>query len=300
MDILSVFCDIDDFCSRFAPVWRPHRVATAGQKRPRASRLALSEVLAILVLFPGLHYRTFQPFYLPHVCTPLGTDFPGLPSYSRFVALIPSPLLPLWGYLQTRQGQPTGIPFIDSLPIRVCHNRRIHAHRGFDGFAQRGRSSVDWFYGFQWHLVINDQGERLGLCLTSGHVDDRRPVAQWVPQLWGKRFGDRGHLSQRLFDELWAQGLPLITKLKKKMKNKRMPMVDKLWLRKRSLIECVNDQRKNISQMEHTRHRRVVHGWVNLIAAVVAYTFQPKKPALDWDTVDLQPQQQQLLAAAIL
>ena len=115
-------------------------------------------------------------------------------------------------------------------------------------------------------------------------------MVKWVRQLWGKRFGDRGYLSQRLFDELWAQGLPLITKLKKKMKNKRMPMVDKLLLRKRALIECVNDQRKNISQIEHTRHRSVVHGWVNLIAAVGAYTFQPKKPALDWDTVDLQPQ----------
>ena len=299
MDILSVFCDIDDFCSRFEPVWRPHRVATAGKKRPRASSLALSEVLAILVLFHGLHYRTFQHFYLHHVCTHLRTDFPGLPSYSRFVELIPSTLIPLCGYLQTRQGQPTGIQFIDSLPIRVCHNRRIHSHRVFDGFAQRGRSSVDWFYGFKWHLVINDKGELLGICLTSGNVDDRRPVAKLVRQLWGKRFGDRGYISQRLFDELWAQGLPLITKLKKK-KNKLMPMVDKLLLRKRSLIECVNDQRKNISQIEHTRHRSVVNGVVNLIAAVVAYTFQPKKPALDWDTVDLQPQQQQLLAAAIL
>ena len=299
MEILSGFCDIDDFCSRFEPVWRPHRVATAGKKRPRASSLALSEVLAILVLFHGLHYRTFKHFYLHHVCTHLRTDFPGLPSYSRFVELIPSTLIPLCGYLQTRQGQPTGIQFIDSLPIRVCHNRRIHSHRVFDGFAQRGRSSVDWFYGFKWHLVINDKGELLGLCLTSGHVDDRRPVAKLVRQLWGKRFGDRGYISQRLFDELWAQGLPLITKLKKK-KNKLMPMVDKLLLRKRSLIECVNDQRKNISQIEHTRHRSVVNGVVNLIAAVVAYTFQPKKPALDWDTVDLQPQQQQLWAAAIL
>jgi hypothetical protein len=249
MDILSVFCDIDDFCSRFEPVWRQHLVATAGKKRHRTSSLALSEVMAILVLFHGLHYRTFKHFYLHHLCTHLRTDFPGLPSYSRFVELIPSTLIPLCGYLQTRKGQPTGIQFIDSLPIRVCHNRRIHSHRVFDGFAQRGRSSVDWFYGFKLHLVINDKGELLGIGLTSGNVDDRRPVAKLVRQLWGKRFGDRGYISQRLFDELWAQGLPLITKLKKKMKNKLMPMVDKLLLRKRALIECVNDQLKNISQI---------------------------------------------------
>jgi hypothetical protein len=300
MDILAIFCDIDDFCSRFAPVWHQHLVATAGKKRHRTSSLALSEVMTILVLFHGLHYRTFKHFYLQYVCPYLHTDFPGLPSYSRFVELIPSSLLPLCAYLQTRKGQPTGIQFIDSLPIRVCHNRRIHSHRVLDGFAQRGKSSMGWFYGFKLHLVINDRGELLGLCLTPGNVDDRRPVARLVRPLWGKLFGDRGYISQKVFDELWAQGLQLITKLKRKMKNKLIPILDKILLRKRALIECVHDQLKNISQIEHTRHRSVVNGFVNMIAAVVAYTFQPKKPALDWDMTDLQPEQQTCLIAALL
>ena len=300
MDMLSVFCGIDDFCSRFEPVRRRHVLATAGKKRYRTNSLALSEIMTILVLFHGLHYRTFKHFYWQYVRTHLRTDGPGLPSYRRFVELIPSTLIPLCGYVQTRKGQPTGIQFIDSLPIRVCHNRRIHSQRVFDGFAQRGRSSVDWFSGFQLHLLINDKGALLGVCLTSGNGDDRRPVAKLVQRLWGKLLGDRGYSSRKLFDELWAQGLQLITKLKKPMKNKLMPMLDKLLLRKRALIECVNDQLKNISQIEHTRRRSVVNGLVNLIAAVAAYTFQPKKPALDWDTVDLQPEQQQLLAAALL
>src|SRR3954469_10164930 len=126
------------------------------------------------------------------------------------------------------------------------------------------------------------------------------PWPSWCDSCGASGLGIVATSARGCLTELWAQGLPLITKLKKKMKNKRMPMVDKLLLRQRSLIECVNDQRKNISQMEHTRHRSVVNGWVNLIAAAVAYTFQPKKPALDWDTGDLQPQQQQLWAAAIL
>jgi Transposase DDE domain len=299
MDILSVFCDIDDFCSRFEPAWHQHLIAS-GQKRQRASSLALSEVMAILVLCHGLHYRTFKHFYLHYVCIHLRSDFPGLPSYSRFVELIPSTLVPLCSYVQSRRGQPTGIQFIDSLPIRVCHNRRIHSHRVFDGFARRGKSSMGWFYGFKLHLVINDQGELLGMALTSGNSDDRRPLARLVRQLWGKLFGDRGYISQKLFDELWAQGLQLVTKLKRKMKNKLMPILDKILLRKRALIECVNDQLKNISQIEHTRHRSVANGFVNIIAAVVAYTFQPKKPALDWDIADLQAEQQTLLAATIL
>ncbi len=300
MDILSIFCDIDDFCSRFEPVWRQHLVAPASQKRKRASSLALSEVMTILVLFQGLHYRTFKHFYLHHVRPHLRADFPGLPSYSRFVELIPTTLVPLCSYVQTRKGQSTGLQFIDSLPIRVCHNRRIHSHRVFDGFAQRGKSSMGWFYGFKLHLVINDLGELLGFCLTPGNADDRRPVAKLVQELWGKLFGDRGYLSQKLFDELWAQGLQLITKVKRGMKNKLMPLLDKLLLRKRALIECVNDQLKNVSQIEHTRHRSAVNGFVNMIAAVVAYTFQPRKPALDWESVDLPPEQQQLLAAALV
>jgi Transposase DDE domain len=220
-----------------------------------------------------------------------------LPSYSRFVGLIPTALLPLFAYLQTRRGSCTGIQFIDSLPIRVCHNRRIYSHKGFAELAQRGKSSMGWFYGFKLHLVINEQGEVLGFTLTPGQVDDRQPVPQLVRTLWGKLFGDRGYISQKLFEQLWAEGLQLITKLKRNMKNKLMPMLDKLLLRKRALIECVNDQLKNSSQIEHTRHRSAVNGMVNILAAVAAYTFQPKKPALDLWTRQGSTGQQLLLTS---
>ena len=300
MDIVSVFCDVDDFCSRFEPAWRQRQIASGDRKRCRAGSLALSEVMTILVLFHGLHYRTFKHFYLKHVRVYLCADFPGLPSYSRFVELIPAVLVPLCAYVRTRQGQPTGLQFIDSLPIRVCHNRRIRSHRVFDGLAQRGKSSVDWFYGFKLHLVINERGEILHCCLTPGNVDDRQPVTKLVQKLWGKLFGDRGYIDQKLFDELWGQGLQLITKLKKNMKNKLMPVVDKLLLRKRALIECVNGQLKNISQIEHTRHRSALNGFVNMIAAVVAYTFQPNKPSLAQFTAEGPINKQQLLAATLV
>ena len=224
-------------------------------------------------------------------------EFPTLPSYTRFVELIPITLLPLCAYLQTRKGQPTGLQFIDSLPIRVCHNRRIASHRVFAGLAQRGKGSMGWFYGFKLHLVINEQGEVLGVTLTPGQVDDRRPVRKLVRELWGKLFGDRGYLSQELFEQLWGQGLQLITKLKRNMKNRLMPLLDKVLLRKRALIECVNDQLKNISQIEHTRHRSATNGIVNIVAAVVAYTFQPKKPALDLSAAPANQDQQLLLVA---
>jgi transposase len=281
MDIVTIFCDIDDFCHSLFAREQPQLPAHSGPKKRRASSLSLSEVMTILVWFHASHYRTFKHYYLDSVLPSKRAEFPGLPSYTRFVELIPWTLLPLCAYLQTRKGQTTGIQFIDSLPIRVCHNRRIGSHKVFAGLAQRGKSSMGWFYGFKLHLVINEQGELLAFALTPGNRDDRRPVKKLVRQLWGKLFGDRGYLSQELFEQLWAQGLQLVTKVRRNMKNKLMPLFDKLLLRQRALIECVNDQLKNISQIEHTRHRSPINGIINMITALVAYTFQPKKPALD-------------------
>jgi hypothetical protein len=300
MDILPIFCDIDDFCHHLLAAQCPQLAARSSPKKQHPWCLTLSEVMTILVFFQVSHYRTFKHFYLDHMLRQRRGDFPTLPSYTRFVELIPMTLLPLCAYLQTRKGQPTGIQFIDSLPIRVCHNRRIHSHKVFAGLAQRGKGSMGWFYGFKLHLVINEQGELLGLTLTPGNVDDRRPVRKLVRQLWGKLFGDRGYISQELFEQLWSEGLQLITKLKRNMKNKLMPLWDKLLLRKRALIECVNDQLKNMSQIEHTRHRSATNGIVNVLAAVVAYTFQPKKPALDLFTTSQRADEQQILIAATI
>jgi len=297
MDILTIFCDIDEFCCSLLAAGHLALAAPCGPKRFRSCSLSLSEVMTILVWFHTSHYRTFKHFYLDQMLAQRRAEFPGLPSYTRFIELVPLALLPLCAYVQTRKGQSTGIQFIDSLPIRVCHNRRIHSHEVFAGLAQRGKGSMGWFYGLKLHLIINEQGELLGLTLTPGNTDDRRPVAKLVRPLWGKLFGDRGYISQELFEQLWAEGLQLITKLKRNMKNKLMPVLDKLLLRKRALIECVNDQLKNISQIEHTRHRSVANGIVNILSAVVAYTFQPKKPALDLSTTAENPAQQLLLAA---
>jgi hypothetical protein len=162
----------------------------------------------------------------------------------------------------------------------VCHNRRIAAHKVFAGWARRGKTSMGWFYGFKLHLIVNDVGELLAFCLTPGHVDDRQPVPALTKSLVGQLFGDRGYISQALHDLLFPQGLELLTKIRKNMKNRLMRWWDKLLLRKRALIETINDQLKNISQIEHTRHRSVTGFMVNLVAGLIAYSYQPKKPSL--------------------
>lgn len=283
MDILPVFCDIDDFCLLFEPAWQRQQVAdTEGVRhRNRASSLALSEVMTIIVLFHASGYRNFKTFYTEFVCKHLVWAFPKLTSYTRFVELMPSALVPLCCYLHQRRGQCSGISFIDSTTIAVCHNRRIHSHKVFRDVARRGKNSVDWFFGFKLHLVINDCGELLALRLTPGNCDDRVPVPVLARDLFGKLFGDKGYISQKLFESLFAKDVQLVTKLKRNMRNKLLPMFDKIMTRKRAIIESVNDQLKNISQIEHTRHRSVANFFVNLMAGLVAYTFREKKPSLN-------------------
>lgn len=293
-DILPLFTALDDFCLSFEPPVKTALLASGMVKRQRQSNLCLSEVLTIIVCFHSSGYRTFKDYYTKFVCPQWRSEFPHLVSYNRFVELMPAALLPLCAFLHTRKGKSLGIAFVDATSIVVCHNRRIASHKVFRHFAQRGKTSVDWFYGFKLHLVINDQGELLGFYLTPGNVDDRVPVPQLVKGLTGKLFGDKGYISQKLQELLAGQGLELITKLKKGMKEKLLSVWDKLMLRKRALIETVNDQLKNICQIEHTRHRSPVNFLVNLIAGLIAYTYREKLPSLNLRVKELA-----LLPAAI-
>jgi hypothetical protein len=281
MSLEELFCDVDDFCRRFLPDWHRQQLQHGERNRLRGCRLALSELMTILIHFHQSHDRDFKAYYLFQICQHLADAFPNRLSYNRLVAVIPTVLVPLCVYLQTRKGQATGMAFIDATSLVVCHNRRIYSHKVFKKIARRGKTSVGWFYGFKLHLVVNDCGELLAFQLTPGNVDDRKPVPRLAKGLTGKLFGDRGYISQKLFEVLLEQDLQLITKLRKGMQNKLLPLVDKLLLRKRALIETINDQLKNISQIEHTRHRSVVNWMVNLLAGLVAYTHQPKKPSLN-------------------
>jgi len=279
VDILPLFCDIDDFCLLFEPLWQERLLET--RQRNRASTLCLSEVMTIITLFHASSYRNFKAYYTEQVLKQYVWAFPRLVSYQRFVELMPSALVPLCGYLQSRKGRCSGISFVDSTSLKVCHNRRIHSHKVFAGCARRGKTSVDWFFGFKLHLVINDCGELLSLRLTPGNTDDRRPVPELVKGLFGKLFGDRGYVSQPLFEALYDDGVQLITRLKVRMRNRLMPLLDKIILRKRAIIESVMDQLKNISQIEHSRHRSVANCFVNLLGGLIAYTWREKKPSLN-------------------
>lgn len=282
MSLLELFVRVDDFCQVFLPFWERKLMEDGSKKRQRPGQLSVSEIMTIIIYFHQSHYRNFKAYYTEHVCQHLRGEFPKLVSYERFVSLMSSVLGPLSAYLQSLYGGCHGLSFIDSTALLVCDNHRIHNHKVFAEFAQRGKGSMGWFYGFKLHLVINDCGELLACQITPGNLDDRKPVPTLCKRLFGKLIADRGYVSQPLFEQLMETfGVQLITKLRKNMKNRLLPLMDKLLLRKRAIIESVVDQLKNISQIEHTRHRSPINCFINIIAGLIAYCHQPKKPSLN-------------------
>lgn len=290
--LLELFVHVDDFCQSFMPVFEQHLLSSGKIKRQRERSLSVSEVMTILIHFHQSHYRNFKAYYCEHVLLHLRSEFPGLVSYTRFVEFMPSVLFPLCTYFQqTCLGDCTGVSFIDSTSLDVCLNQRIASHKVFAGLAKRGKTSTGWFFGFKLHLVINDRGELLSVCLTPGNVDDRKPAPKLLRKLFGKVFGDKGYISQPLRELLFQTfGIQLVTKLKSNAKN-RLPtsFMDRILLRKRAIVESVIDQLKNISQIEHSRHRSLTNFLVNLLCGLIAYAHQPKKPSLGRQTLACLP-----------
>ncbi len=284
LSLEELFCSVDDFCQHFEPQWERQLLGHGLQQRKRERSLTLSEMMTILIGFHQSCYRNFKIYYQQKVQTEWSAEFPKLVSYNRFIEWVPSTLIPLCAYLRSCFGTCRGISFMDSTGLKVCHNRRIPQHKVFKNLAARGKTSVDWFFGFKLHLVVNDQGELLNVILTPGNTDDRTPVPQLLQQLFGKVFADKGYVSQKLAKQLLeTAGIQLITKLKRTMKQRLMSLTDRLLLRKRSIIETIIDQLKNISQVEHSRHRSPVNCFVNIICGLIAYCHQPKKPAIAMD-----------------
>lgn len=280
----DLFCSVDDFCKRFEPRWKQQLLGSGIKRRNRLRGLSLSEIMTILIAFHQSCYRNFKTYYQEKVQIEWAGAFPGLVSYQRFIEWVPETLVPMCAYLRSCFGSCSGISFMDSTALSVCHNRRIERNKVFENIAERGRTSVDWFFGFKLHLVVNERGELLNIILTPGNIDDRKPVPQLLQQLFGKVFADKGYVSQKLAKQLLnTAGIQLITKLKRKMKQRLMPLNDRLLLRKRSIIETIIDQLKNISQVEHSRHRSAVNCFVNILGGLIAYCHQPKKPSIALD-----------------
>ena len=280
MLLISMFIELDNFCNALY-AWQK---STGRYRRStRVASLCDSELMSICVFYHYSGYKCFEYYYRDFVSTVLVSYYPNLVSYERFLCHLVRVMPGLYVFLQlcTLKSRATGLYFIDSKKLVVCDNHRIHSNKVFSGVAARGKSSTGWFYGLKIHLVINNLGEIMNFALTKGNIADNNAelLQGLLKDLKGACYGDKGYIT-KLFETFYEKGLSLITKVRKNMKNKLLPIEQKLKLRKRAVIESVNDILISVLDIEHTRHRNPYNAVAHILAGLVAYCFYPTKPSV--------------------
>ena len=276
--LVSIFVEIDDFCKQlenyennFDSFLLSKPSAARGPKRG----LSDSEIATILIAFHSIRFRDFKTFYL-FLKKYFHNYFPALPSYQRFVELIKYALFPVVLFLQFRKGKQTGIYYIDSTALPVCLLKRRRRHKTFDNIAEYGKTSVGWFFGLKLHIVINETGQLMAFKITKGNVHEAKAAEPLLSKFKGVAFGDKGYLGKKLFEKLFENGLKLITRKRKNMKEKiNLNAFEQQLLNQRNIIETVIDHLKNHYQIWHSRHRSIFNAFVHLLAGLAAYSIEP-------------------------
>jgi hypothetical protein len=298
--VTAIFVSVDDFIKDIDQFSLTKSLLCSNSKRRnRQMNLSLSERMTIYICFHLSSYNNFKKYYNELVCEHWKDLFPNLISYERFNQTQNRLFVPLLMYFQQRcLGSCTGISFVDSTTLNVCHIKREKQHKVFKGIAHKSKSTMGWFYGFKLHLIINDRGEVLSFCFSRANVDDRdrRILSIMTKEVFGKLFGDRGYISEKLAQFLWNDGVELIYKRRKNMKSMNLSDTDRILLRKRAVIESVNDELKNICSLQHTRHRSLQGFFNNAITALISYQSFDKKPSINISN-EVEQKSELLLAA---
>ena len=249
--------------------------------KSRRGSLSASEVVTILTAYHLSGYKCFEYYYHQEIKDRFAHCFPDAPSYKRFLNYIPRSLdlVTLYLLFSMAKSQRTGLYFIDSKPIPVCHLRREHSHRVFKDLARKGKSSTGWFYGFKFHLVINNLGQVVNCSFTPANVaDNNKNLLQYLLNgLEGVCVGDKGYLS-KLFAHFYEHKLLLLTKPRKNMKTRLQTNQNNLLLSNRGVIESCFDILTSVCNLEHTRHRSPINALVHMMCSVLAYQKLEHRP----------------------
>lgn len=277
--LATIFCEIDDFCKELDKN-TPENLLIGPKKNKRGPSccLSASEIMTIQIIFQMIGWRNFKTFYTLFLQKYWKEYFPKLPSYQRFIELIHTTIFPLTLFTQFKGGKKTGIYYIDGSCLPVCHIKRSKRNKVFKEIAKFGKTSVGWFFGLKIHVVINNLGELIAFKVTRGNVSDGSAAESLLSSLQGLAFGDKGYIGKKLFEELLKNGLKLITRKRKNMKEKiQLNDYEKQLLNQRNLIETIFDCLKHKYHIWHTRHRSIFNAMANLMAALAAYTIEPLK-----------------------
>ena len=282
--ITELFCFVDDFAKAYEKCVKDRQISDGQHRNPtRTPTMSLGEMMTVMFLFHQSQYKNFKSFYVNQLIE-YKEEFPAMITYERFVALEPRIMHPFLALLSVIMSKATGIYYVDSsAALAVCHNKRIRSNKVFKGLAKIGRTTMGWFFGFKLHLVVDEVGNLINFTLTKGNAGDTTVVNKITQHVHGLLFGDKGYISQRLFQELYQRGLKLITSVKKTMKNKLISLHEKILLRKRSVIESVFNVLKNKFQIAHSRHRSPVNAFVHIVSTLAIYQLSPKKPSISCD-----------------
>ena len=273
--LISTFCRIDDFFIIHEKYLQSKAISSKSFKRGPTQSICLSEIMTILVMYQILQYRNFKSFYNDFLFEYWREFFPNLPSYTRFVELIPQALVGLSNFVSLNRGKNTDIYYVDATKLPVCHNLREKRHKVFNGLAGKSKTSTGWFYGLKLHFVINQLSQIMSLRVTQGNIDDRTPLISMCEGLKGYIFADRGYISKDKESSLANQGLKLITTLKKNMKKVFRTKTERALLRSRGMIETMIDYLKNSLMLWHTRHRSPTNAFTHLMACMAAWIIAP-------------------------
>jgi len=283
-DLVSIFCEIDDFCKEFESKIEKNLLSNGNGKRNRSLSLTMSEIMTISIYYHFSGYANFKDYYTKHVEVYFKNGFPKLVSYSRFIELRKLTVMVTFIFLTTKKlSSCTGISFIDSFKLESCHIKRESAHKTMKAFAKKGKTSMGWFYGMKVHISINHKGEITCFYISPGNVADNNEelLIKITKKTFGKLFGDKGYLlNKKAFESFYKKGIHFVTKIRKNMKNKFMLFTDKLLLGKRGIIECVGGILKEHLYMEHTRHRSSWGFFLHIFTSLLAYQMREKKPSL--------------------
>lgn len=286
--LIELFIEIDDLLQAYESYKATQTLGRIRQPT-RVPALSGSEVCTIWVCYHYSGYKCFEYYYKNKVLKELREYFPNVPTYETFLQYIPKAkgALYLWLLYTCGRSDRTGLYYIDSKRLQVCHLKRQHSNKVFKDIARKGKSSMGWFFGFKLHLVVNQIGQVVAFDLTTGNVADNNQnlLKKLLANLQGYCIGDKGYHT-KLFAFFYENGLHLLTKPKKNMKHRITTEYHNKLIDKRGLIESVFDILTSVCDLEHTRHRNPDNAFAHMIAAVIAYQYLNKKPALFFPSID--------------
>jgi hypothetical protein len=153
-DITKIYYFVDEFTKIYED-WEKHKLLPSLKSRKRAGKLDLSEKLTIMICYHLSGYKCFKYFYNNDILVKHKSAFRESLSYNRFVQLMPALIAPLYLIIHMLRGENTGVYFIDATALPICHNKRISRNKVFKNIAERGKSTMGWFFGFKLHILTS-------------------------------------------------------------------------------------------------------------------------------------------------